>query len=152
MQEFDVESTLGYLLSKAHQSMKNRFVSMLKSNHLDITVEQWAVLNIVCALPGVSQSDIARMTQTDKANVMRMIDLMEKKEFVERLADQADRRVHRIHATPRGEEMLNAVIPVAREANRQSEAGLSPQECELLKEMLRRIRANADTAPQISKP
>jgi DNA-binding MarR family transcriptional regulator len=146
MSDFNVEDTLGYLVSKAHQFMKNYFTYLLKKNNLNITVEQWAVLNIVYSLPGISQSDIARMTHTDKANIMRMIDLLEKKRFINRKSDENDRRVHRIYLTPEGEEMLEAVIPIAQEVNRMSEAGISPEEFKLLKEMLRQIRTNIESA------
>lgn len=144
MSDFNIEDTLGYLVSKAHQFTKNYFAYLLKTNNLNITVEQWAVLNIVYAIPGISQSDIARMTQTDNANVMRMIDLLEKKSFINRKSDENDRRVHRIYLTSAGEEMLETVIPIAQEVNRVSGAGISPEEFELLKKMLRQIRTNIE--------
>ena len=142
MSDFNAEDTLGYLVSKAHQFMKYYFTYLLKKNNLNITVEQWAVLNIVYAFPSISQSDIARMTQTDKANIMRMIDLLEKKRFIKRKSDETDRRVYRIELTATGEEMLKAVIPIAQEVNQVSSAGIDPQEFELLKKMLRQIRSN----------
>jgi DNA-binding MarR family transcriptional regulator len=142
MSDFNIEDTLGYAVSKAHQAMLNYFTYLLKTNNLNITVEQWAVLNIAYTLPGISQSDIARMTQTDKANIMRMIDLLEKKNFINRKSDENDRRVHRIYLTKEGEEMLGAIIPIAEEANRMSATGISPKELETLKKMLRQIRAN----------
>jgi DNA-binding MarR family transcriptional regulator len=146
MANFNVEDTLGYLVSKAHQFMKNYFTYLLKTNNLDITVEQWAILNIVYGVPSVSQSDIARMTQTDKANIMRMIDLLEKKNYIERRNDEHDRRLYRIHLTSAGEEMLKAVIPLAQEVNSLSRRGIEPQEFELLKKMLRQIRSNVEEA------
>jgi DNA-binding MarR family transcriptional regulator len=148
MTEFNVEDTLGYLVSKAHQCMKNYFTYLLKKNNLNITVEQWAILNIVSALPGISQNDIARMTQTDKANVMHMIDLLEKKCFINRKRDEYDRRVHRIYLTPEGEEIFQTVIPIAQEVNRLSGAGIPPEEFELLKKMLRQVRTNIESVGQ----
>ena len=144
MSDFNVEDTLGYLVSKAHQFMKNYFTYLLKQNNLNITIEQWAVLNIVHAFPGISQTDIARMTQTDKANVMRMIDLLEKKYFITRSRDENDRRVQQIQLTSAGEEILAAVIPIAQQANQVSSAGIDPQEFDLLKKMLRQIRSNIE--------
>ena len=144
MTDFNVEDTFGYLVSKVHQFMKNYFTYLLKTNNLDITIEQWAVLNIVYGVPGVSQSNIARMTQTDKANIMRMIDLLEKKNYVERRNDEHDRRLYRIHLTSAGEEMLKAVVPLAQEVNSLSSRGIEPQEFELLKKMLRQIRSNIE--------
>jgi MarR family transcriptional regulator, organic hydroperoxide resistance regulator len=146
MDDFNVEDTLGYLVSKAHQFMKNYFADLLKKNGLDITIEQWAVLSIVGAVPGASQSDIARMTQTDKANVMRMMDLLERKAYITRQNDNQDRRIYRIHLTPAGEEMLKAVTPIAQEANRVSSARIDPQDFEILKKMLRQIRRNIENA------
>jgi DNA-binding MarR family transcriptional regulator len=144
MSDFNVEDTLGYLVSKAHQFMKNYFTTLLKQNNLDITIEQWAVLNIVDAFPDAAQTDIARITQTDKANILRMVDLLEKKDFITRSRDQNDRRVQRIRLTPAGKAMLKTVIPIAQEVNRMSSAGITPQEFELLKKLLRQVRSNVE--------
>lgn len=144
MADFNVQDTLGYLVSKANQSMKNYFTHMLKTNNLKITVEQWAILNIVYASPGISQTEIAHTTQTDQANVMRMIDLLERKTFIDRKKDENDRRVQRIYLTSEGETMLTTVIPIAEEVNRMSATGISAAELKLLKKLLRQIRTNTE--------
>jgi MarR family transcriptional regulator, organic hydroperoxide resistance regulator len=151
MSNFNIEDTLGYIVSKAHQAMLNQFSYLLKTNSLNVTVEQWAVLNIAFTLPGISQSDIARMTQTDKANIMRMLDLLEKKNFINRKSDENDRRLHRIYLTRDGEEMLETILPLAEETNRMSATGLSPEELDELKKMLRKIRANTENVSYIRK-
>lgn len=42
---------------------------MIKDNDLDITTEQWAILNVVYHNPGVSQTDLARVCLKDKNTI-----------------------------------------------------------------------------------
>ncbi len=144
MEEFKAEDTLGFLLSKAHQFMKSYFSNLIKTKNLDITVEQWGLLTILDSFPGISQTDIAGLTQTDKTNITRMLDLLEKKEYIERRKDENDRRLYRIHLTPAGAAILKTVIPIAQAVNQISCADFEPREIEILKEMLRRVRTNVE--------
>lgn len=138
------DDSLGFLISKAHQFMKNHFTRLLKANQLDVTVEQWALVNIVCNAPGVSQSEISAITRTDKTSITRMLDLLEKKGYIVRKNDRHDRRMYRIHATTKGVKMVAAVAPLAEEVNRLSQSGLSHKEVRLLKTMLKRVRSNIE--------
>jgi DNA-binding MarR family transcriptional regulator len=146
MTDANTEETIGYLISKAHQSMKNLFMDALKQNRLNITVEQWAILNIVKEMPGITQSEIARLTKTDKANIMRMIDLLEKKEYLRRQKNAHDRRQYNLFSTPFGQRLLEKVHPIAKNVNRQCVEGVSKSDMALLRKMLRQIRSNADRA------
>lgn len=137
-----INNSLAFLLSKAQQSMRNRFAAMLKADGLEVTVEQWSVLNVVRARDDASQSDIANATGTDKANIMRMIDLMEAKGLLERVPDPADRRVRRIRLTDQGQQMIDRITPLAKRVNQLAAEGLSADELEGLKACLRTVRNN----------
>lgn len=122
------------------------FMDALKQNCLDITVEQWAVLNIVNGMPGITQSKIARLTKTDKANIIRMIDLLEKKGYLQRQKNEHDRRQYNLFSSTSGQRLFEKVHPIAKKVNRQSVEGISALEMTLLRKMLHQIRSNADRA------
>src|SRR5258708_23335221 len=59
---------------------------------LGLTRSQWLVINRLHRRPGATQSELAEMLEVEKATAGRMVDRMEKKGWVVRRADAADRR------------------------------------------------------------
>ena len=47
MKEFNIENSLGFIVAKTNHYMKTYFTKLIKDNGLDITTEQWAILNSV---------------------------------------------------------------------------------------------------------
>ena len=142
------DEPLGSLVSKAHLSMKNHFNHLIRQHHVKITADQWGLLIVVHPSPGISQSDIARVSRKDKTGVTRMLDLLEKRGYLIREDDETDRRTHHIHVTPEGERVLEQVAPLATEVNRVSCTGLGTGQVEALKGMLAQIRDNIDDVMQ----
>ena len=98
MQKKD-EYLLGYAIGKTNWYMKTLINKLLREEGCNITTEQWLVLKVIAANPSVSQTEIAEKSQKDKTNITRIIDLLEKSDYIERQRDENDRRMYRIHLT-----------------------------------------------------
>ncbi len=59
---------------------------------LGLTRSQWLVINRLYRRPGATQSELAEMLEVEKATAGRMVDRMEKKGWVVRRPDAADRQ------------------------------------------------------------
>jgi len=118
MKEFNIENSLGFIVAKTNHYMKTYFTKLIKDNGLDITTEQWAILNAVYHNPGVSQTDLARACLKDKTNVTRILDLLVKKGYAVRNIDLNDRRVYSITLTELGESVLRKLINISDNANK----------------------------------
>jgi DNA-binding MarR family transcriptional regulator len=55
---------------------------------------------------GITQSELARVLELERASVGSTVDIMERKGLVMRVANPDDRRVWRIAATPRARDLL----------------------------------------------
>ncbi|WP_243450406.1 helix-turn-helix domain-containing protein [Desulfosporosinus sp. Sb-LF] len=66
MKDFNIDNSLGFIVAKTNYFMKSYFTKLIKGNNLDITTEQWAILNAVYHNPGVSQTDLARSCLKEK--------------------------------------------------------------------------------------
>ncbi len=104
--------------------------------------------NILHANPGLSQSDLARITNKDKTGITRMVDLLERKGYALRKEDEHDRRAYHLYLTSQGEDLLEKLLPLARQVNQVGKAGFTQQEIELLKRLLAHIGDNVRTAIQ----
>ena len=68
---------------------------------------------------GMAQAELARHLGLGKVAVGGMIDRLEGGGLVERRVDAADRRINRIHVTPRGHAMLDRMVAVGRRLNKR---------------------------------
>ncbi len=143
---YRLEETLGYLASRTNLLMRNLFTTVARAEGLEATVEQMGLLYIIFHHPGATQAEIADAGGKDRTGVTRMLDLLEKKNAVERRPDEQDRRAYRIYITPLGEETLHRLVKIARQVNELSCAGLKPEEVQGLKSLLRRVDANLEKA------
>ncbi|MDQ7094074.1 MarR family transcriptional regulator [Desulfosporosinus sp. PR] len=118
MNGFNLDDSLGYIVAKTNFHMKSYFNKLIKKNNLDVTTEQWVILNAVRQNPGASQTDLARISFKDKTNVTRILDLLVKKGYVTRNIAGKDRRIYSITLTDSGEDVLEQLIRVAEQANK----------------------------------
>ncbi|TAL31527.1 MAG: MarR family transcriptional regulator [Spirochaetes bacterium] len=134
--EFNLETSLGYLLGRTQASMKMSFNRAIKEAGIDATAEQWGLLNIIKAAPGIIQSDLAERSIKDKTNVTRMLDVLEKNGCIERARDTRDRRAYRVFITGKGTALLRRLVPLAVRTNEEAARGLGAKEIKALTDIL----------------
>lgn len=79
--------------------IKKCFFDKLQKNGINITPEQFLVLDILWEKQSLSQQNIADIIQKDKNSVTKIIDSLEKKNLVTRVMDKNDRRINKIELT-----------------------------------------------------
>jgi len=83
-------------------------------------------------------------TSVDASTLSRLIDAMNKRKLVVPERDSADARARSLHLTPKGEEVVDRVIPLAQLYERVALAGMSREEAHALRGFLARIYDNMD--------
>ena len=79
--------------------IKKCFFDKLQENGINITPEQYLVLDILWEKQSLSQQNIADIIQKDKNSVTKIIDSLEKKNLVRRVMYKNDRRINKIELT-----------------------------------------------------
>jgi len=146
MEELKLEETLGARVSRTNLLLRNYFTYMAKGDNLEATVEQMVILATVSRHPGVSQSELAELSGKDRTSITRILDILEKKAYLDRRPDAHDRRAYRIYLTPAGEETSPRLLHIAAQVNQLSCVDFTPEEVELLKTLLNRVCANINRA------
>ncbi len=139
---YKIEETLDHLLGTTVQEIKNSLFREFKSNDFNITTEQWSVLAKLHQEDGICQKDIANSLEKDKPTTTRILDLLEKKNFIIRIADDKDRRKFRVYLTQDGKDTANKLIPIAKAFQERLKANISEHEMELFTEILRKLNKN----------
>lgn len=90
--------------------------SLFQSRGFDITPEQFLILDTLWDDGVQSQQEIADKIQKDKNSVTKLIDALEKKDLVQRIAFKQDRRLNLIHVTETGKKIKDEVTEIAMQA------------------------------------
>ncbi|MEJ2469286.1 MAG: MarR family transcriptional regulator [Campylobacterales bacterium] len=114
----------------------------------DIAPEQFGTLRIVSEDGHITQSEIAEMLAKGKPTVSRALDALEKKGLIFRESNPEDRRVKAIRLTGKGQEVLDHVVPKAKQFNDAIKARLSPGEIETFFRVLDTIVETAEAHAQ----
>lgn len=94
----------------------------------EISAAQFNVLTLLADAPqGLRQSVIAQQLVVDPSSTTYVVDLMESREWVKRVADGEDRRAWRIKLTPAGRALHEKVEPLYAAALRAMSRGLDPK-------------------------
>lgn len=142
MDNYKINDSLGYLIGQTNSLMRYQFNKMIKEKGFNTSVEQWGILNIVNAFPGITQSEIALKGRKDKTNITRMLDLLEKNGNIERKQTKKDRRQYNIYITDNGIKLLNDIIPISNEVNQQGIKGINKEELLKITSLLKKIQTN----------
>lgn len=132
------ERHIGFLISDVARLMRTAFDRRVRQ--LGLTRSQWLVINRLHRRPGATQSELAEMLEVEKATAGRMVDRMEKKGWVVRRADAADRRVNRLHLTAEADLIQVQLAQIADSTVDDALALLSARERAEFSDWMRRVK------------
>ncbi|MEQ1652993.1 MAG: MarR family transcriptional regulator [Hyphomicrobium sp.] len=132
------EQSIGYLISDAARLMRTVFDRRV--HRLGLTRAQWLVLARLHRSPGASQSELADMMEVEKASAGRMVDRLERKGWVVRRPDPADRRINRLYLTPDAEKISKRMRTVAEQTVDDAMHGLTQDQIGLLTSLLESVK------------
>jgi DNA-binding MarR family transcriptional regulator len=99
------------------------------------------LLRHVAIAEGRSQQALGEAVQIPPSRMVALIDVLEQRGLLRRRPDPGDRRVRTLHLTRDGRRLLNKVMEVSLEHERQLCKGLQPAEREQLIALLSRLAA-----------
>jgi DNA-binding MarR family transcriptional regulator len=102
----------GTFIERNYKTTKQTFLKAFKDAGIDITTEQWVILDLLVQKDGVSQTDLGTASLKDAPTTSRIIDLMCKKGFAERRNVENDRRKYHIYLTATGRTIHEQLLPI----------------------------------------
>tara|TARA_B100000029_G_scaffold513584_1_gene613623 strand:+ start:2242 stop:2697 length:456 start_codon:yes stop_codon:yes gene_type:complete len=139
-----IHMEMGMLISSAHKGMMRKFVQNSQEDGIDISLDQWMVLGPIWQLGNPSQKQLSDICLKDKGSITRILDILEKKSLVVRVADQIDSRIKRIVLTNNGKELFVDAVPIMEKTRQQIKKYISEEEIEIFKKVLIKINKSLD--------
>ena len=107
---------VGVFLNLVHNRFKQYITAFFQEEGYNITPEQFLVMDTLWDEGSMSQQKIADTILKDKNSVVKMLDGLEKRHLVKRVACKEDRRQNLIEITPYAKEIQKSVTDIAMNA------------------------------------
>lgn len=131
------DNTFTTLLSKSARLMSNQLNKSLLEH--EVTSEQWAVLANLWKQDGLTQQELADLSNKNKASITHLIDNLERRDLVERRVDERDRRNKLVHLTKEGADLQSTLTKVVNKTMKKITAEVDKKELKQCKKALKKM-------------
>lgn len=129
-------------LNVVHGRFKQYVADKFKENNINLTPEQFLVIDTLWKKDAISQQQLADIIMKDKNSVTKLIDAMEKKHLLIRIPDNNDRRLNLIALTDKGKALEKPLTEIAIQTVNSIIEGISPEDLVLFVEVLNKMSDN----------
>jgi MarR family transcriptional regulator, transcriptional regulator for hemolysin len=110
-----------------------------------LTTEEFVLLNTIHKNEvDVIQKDMAYILGKDKSSILRLIDSLEEKDLVRRVADTNDRRKNYLMVTKNGEKELKEYLEIGFKLMEELKQGLTELEIATFYKVVNHIKTNSE--------
>lgn len=134
---------LVFLVEEVPRKLRRLFDASIA--RFGLTRTQWRALAYIFRTPGLTQTELARCLELERASVGHVIDQLERAEYVERRAVEGNRRVWTLHLQPKAVDILPSLRAEADTIYTRLLAGVSADEIATLRRLLGAMTANLET-------
>ena len=117
-------------------------VQRFSAKNFEITPEQLMVLSALIDHDGLYQRQIGMITLKDRPNITRIINILEKMNFVTRKPDVNKRKIYKIFVTDEGKNVVKKVMPTALELWENIVDGVDEDELEITLKVMNKFKEN----------
>lgn len=137
-----------FFLNQANHAVRSRLDATLAD--IEMTAIQYTVLSVIGARAGLSSAELSRRFFVTPQTMNELIAALERRGFIVRKADPANRRILRMDVTVAGREML-AKCDALADAVERDVFGAMPDEdyrrlAELTRDLAHHLRTRDETA------
>ncbi|MEH7886571.1 MarR family transcriptional regulator [Bacillus sp. JJ1609] len=109
-----------------------------------ITTEQWSVLRTLSESNDISQKELSERADKDQATLTKILDLLEKNDFIERAQNPSDRRSFLIKITHKGAQLVKEVTPYLEEVFAKITNSIQAEKLAIYKETVLSLEKNIE--------
>jgi MarR family transcriptional regulator, transcriptional regulator for hemolysin len=144
MAERRLQDVIFYSLEAATKSYRRFAQARFDQAGLDITVDQWLVLKTLNDSPDLTLQQVGNAVFKDFASVTRIVQLLERKQYLHRKPHPTDGRRSELVLTRSGKSLLRNVAPIIHAYRRAALDGIDSGEVERMRQVLLRIIENCE--------
>jgi DNA-binding MarR family transcriptional regulator len=140
--DFSLGGSLGYLVRDANRAFQ-RLLEKRIGPH-GVTRGQWYFLRVLWEEDGLSQRELSARVGMMESTTVIALRGMEKSGLIRRTRSADDRRVTRVHLTPKAKGLRNRLLRISRGVNEQGADGIDDAELNEFRRVIARMTENLD--------
>jgi MarR family transcriptional regulator for hemolysin len=121
--EYNPEQPFGRILSRLGKSYLQQLNTRL--NYLDIDRDYYALILIERGVNSITQNTLAQQLETDKVSIVRIIDYLSSRGYVERVRSSTDKRKYCLTLTEKARKALPGIKKTMDDLNALAFEGIS---------------------------
>jgi len=133
-----------FLLERTARRVKQYAQFQFNCREFGVTVDQWSILKNLNQHADLSQKELAEYCGKDQPTLTRIVDVLVRKNLVERRANPADRRSFVVHLTAEGKQKIDMLAGNVGEIRMQAWKNLNEEDFDHLKRILNTIYDNLE--------
>ena len=141
------DNSLPMILNRALDATRPDYRELFA--RFELTEQQWRVLRVLWSAGKVTSVELSTRTLLPAPSLVGILDRLEKKGLVSRVRSVEDRRAIFVIATAKGRALEAKVTPLVSEIDQELRARVTPEEWQMMEQVLQKISLN--TAPLKSK-
>lgn len=138
----EYSGSLGYLTTTVARGISHAVTSAFQKAGFSITFEQWAILVSLWNQDGQCQHELAICQGKDRPTITRLIDNLQKNNFVVRVPSEVDKRVKKVFLTYGSRQNKAAIMEVFNQVMQQAIKTVDADELENCLRVLSQIQSN----------
>jgi DNA-binding MarR family transcriptional regulator len=140
--DFSLGGSLGYLVRDANRAFQ-RLLERRITPH-GVSRGQWYFLRVLWEEDGLSQRELSERVGMMEPTTVIALRGMEKAGLIRRVRGTDDRRVTRVHLTPKARRLRDRLLQISQGVNDQGAEGIDPAELVQFRRMIAKMTANLD--------
>jgi DNA-binding MarR family transcriptional regulator len=132
-----LENFIGYMIRRAQLAVFQAYND--ETADMEITTAEFSVMLLARDNPGLSQGALSETLRVEHSRMVVLIDYLERRGLVTRIASTMDRRMRAIYLTPEGRKLLGKLNRRVTAYDRHIVKRLRGDDKEVLLRMLRKL-------------
>ena len=137
----ELNECINFELNSVQNAVFNYFKGKLAP--YDVTPIQYALLKCLWTEDMQTPTQLAQTLHLDTSSVTGLLARLEKKELIQRIYSQQDRRSIQVHLLENGAALQTPIEAAILEANLEITRGISPEDYKLFQDLLKIMANNA---------
>ena len=137
-----LHSYIGFEVRRTHLALARKFGEIFSD--VELKSGQFSILAAISEHPNQTQTVIAKQLGLDRSTMVPLLDVLQKKQLIERERDPNNRRAHILTITTKGKRVLNKSRPLIDEHETAVTKGITKLEKRQLLRLLSQLRLNSE--------
>lgn len=141
---YDHNKSLGYLTGLASRLLNNTLAAQFQAANIDMTAEQWGTILVLVNGGAITQKQLGEQLCLEKSSVSRLLDGLERRDWIVRVKNPKDSRQKLVAPTPKVMETIEKCSNIAKNILKDAQRGMTEEEQLVCQSALSHIISNLD--------